>query len=560
MATIDNKVFEERMRKLKNSYEQIPTVSSTEKIMEVVKQNEKPTKKRMSFQLPYVASFIGVLLLGGILAMQLLSQTNNLTNSGKEPTEDTINQTVTEAEIEMAIKEIRGHYERKLGELKEELQFEDAQQYGFVQEAKKAVEKFEQRKNYASQTELTTYMERVNEIITLRVSMPDEEFELLENAAKSGETIKNNQLFGYIDKLNMLHERFHEQWIPLYERNQHTITDITAYVNELNNGNDLTGDPDYLELIKTLRENGYYFYHEGEGYVNFKPDYTNIYNQLVDSLGDDAKLYLKLESEKTRLMDGALTSSHKELGERLLEMESFVLNYPSFLKIDQIKEQYRMYIDVYLKGTNNTRIVTEDGEISNEVKANFEALLNENEYSETAKIVSRYVQKLEETQFILTDELRAEVIELPKVLKPQSEEYSTYTYLLPISDEMIVRYEEFKARGDLTLFYGLGGNTVEMSVARIYMYAVEKGDYDTAYQLSYNGADSELPNQEQFVKEMQQATVDYQALSNDVVKVSTNYEQNGEEINQLLIKENGETIVMHMKLENGYPKVVNHQH
>ncbi|WP_251525629.1 hypothetical protein [Metabacillus litoralis] len=548
------------MRKLKNSYEQIPTVSSTEKIMEVVKQNEKPTKKRMSFQLPYVASFIGVLLLGGILAMQLLSQTNNLTNSGKEPTEDTINQTVTEAEIEMAIKEIRGHYERKLGELKEELQFEDAQQYGFVQEAKKAVEKFEQRKNYASQTELTTYMERVNEIITLRVSMPDEEFELLENAAKSGETIKNNQLFGYIDKLNMLHERFHEQWIPLYERNQHTITDITAYVNELNNGNDLTGDPDYLELIKTLRENGYYFYHEGEGYVNFKPDYTNIYNQLVDSLGDDAKLYLKLESEKTRLMDGALTSSHKELGERLLEMESFVLNYPSFLKIDQIKEQYRMYIDVYLKGTNNTRIVTEDGEISNEVKANFEALLNENEYSETAKIVSRYVQKLEETQFILTDELRAEVIELPKVLKPQSEEYSTYTYLLPISDEMIVRYEEFKARGDLTLFYGLGGNTVEMSVARIYMYAVEKGDYDTAYQLSYNGADSELPNQEQFVKEMQQATVDYQALSNDVVKVSTNYEQNGEEINQLLIKENGETIVMHMKLENGYPKVVNHQH
>ncbi|MBZ5752530.1 hypothetical protein [Metabacillus rhizolycopersici] len=560
MATIDNKVFEERMRKLKNSYEQIPTVSSTEKIMEVVKQNEKPTKKRMSFQLPYVASFIGVLLLGGILAMQLLSQTNNLTNSGKAPTEDTINQTVTEAEIEMAIKEIRGHYERKLGELKEELQSEDAQQYGFVQEAKKAVEKFEQRKNYASQTELTTYMERVNEIITLRVSMPDEEFELLENAAKSGETIKNNQLFGYIDKLNMLHERFHEQWIPLYERNQHTITDITAYVNELNNGNELTGDPDYLELIKTLRKNGYYFYHEGEGYVNFKPDYTNIYNQLADSLGDDAKLYLKLESEKTRLMDGALTSSHKELGERLLEMESFVLNYPSFLKIDQIKEQYRMYIDVYLKGTNNTRIVTEDGEISNEVKANFEALLNENEYSETAKIVSRYVQKLEETQFILTDELRAEVIELPKVLKPQSEEYSTYTYLLPISDEMIVRYEEFKARGDLTLFYGLGGNTVEMSVARIYMYAVEKGDYDTAYQLSYNGTDSELPNQEQFVKEMQQATVDYQALSNDVVKVSTNYEQNGEEINQLLIKENGETIVMHMKLENGYPKVVNHQH
>ena len=131
-------------------------------------------------------------------------------------------------------------------------------------------------------------------------------------------------------------------------------------------------------------------------------------------------------------------------------------------------------------------------------------------------------------------------------------------YLLPISDEMIGRYGEFKTSGDLTLFTGLGSTTVEMSVARIYMYAVEKGDYNTAYQLSYNGADSGLPNQAQFVKEMQQATVDYQALSNDVVKVSTNYEQNGEEINHLLIKENGETIVMHMKLEKGYPKTVNY--
>lgn len=559
MATIDNKVFEERMRKLKNSYEQIPTVSSAEKIMEVIKQNEKPIKKRMSFQLPYVASFIGVLLLGGILAMQLLSQTNNLTNSGKVPTEDTINQTVTEAEIQMAIKEVRSYYERRLGGLKEELQFDDAQQYGFVQEAKKAVEKFEQRKNYATQTELTTYMERVNEIITLRVSMPHEEFELLENAAKSGETIKNNQLFGYIDKLNMLHERFHEQWIPLYERNQHTITDITTYVNELNNGNELTGDPDYLELIKTLRENGYDFYHEGEGYVNFKPAYTNIYNQLADSLSDDAKLYLKLESEKPRVMDGALTSSHKELGERLLEMESFVLKNPSFSKVEQIKEQYRLYMDVYLKGINNTKIVNEDGKILNDVKADFEVLLNENEYSETAKIVSRYVQKLEETQFILTDGLRAEVIELPKVLKPQLEEYSLDTYLLPISDEMIVRYKEFKERGDWTLFNDLGENTVEMAVARIYMYAVEKGDYETAYQLSFNGVGSDLPNQAQFVKEMQQATVDYQALSNDVIKVRTNYEQDGEEIEHILIKENGETVVFRMKLENGYPKVVNHQ-
>ena len=78
-------------------------------------------------------------------------------------------------------------------------------------------------------------------------------------------------------------------------------------------------------------------------------------------------------------------------------------------------------------------------------------------------------------------------------------------------------------------------------------------------RLSYNGADSDLPNQAQFVNEMQQATVDYQALSNDVVKIRTNYDENGEEINHILIKDNGETIVLHMKRENGYPKVVNQE-
>lgn len=524
----------------------MPPVSSVDKIMEGIKRGEKPIKKRMRFQLPYVASFIGVLLLGGILAVQLLSQPNDLANSGSNPTKDSVNQTVTETDIELARKEVRGLYEGRLGKLREVLQFEDAEQYRFVQEAKEAVEKFEKRKNYASQTELTTYMEKVNGIITLRVSMPNEEFERLQNIEKSDEKIKNNQLFAYIDKLNMLHERFHEQWLPLYEKNQHKITDITAYVNELNNGN-ITDDPDYAALIKMLRENGYSFYYEGEASINFQPDYSAIYDQLTDSLSDDAKLYLTLESEEKPLMDGTLTISHKELGERLLEIEGFVLNNPSFTMVEQMKEQYRRYMDAYLKGTNNTDIVSEDGKLLNDVKANFEALINENEYSETTKIVSRYVQKLAETQFTLTNELRAQTIELPADLKPQIEEYSLDIHLLPLTDKMIARYKEFKERGDWTLFNGLGENSFEMTVARIYMYAVEKGDYETANQLSYKGADL---NKEQ---------ADYQALSNDVIKVRTNYKQEGEEIEHILIKKNGDTAVFRMKLEDGYPKIASKQ-
>jgi hypothetical protein len=553
---MDDKLFEERMQKLKTSYKHIPKVTTTEKILNEVKNNEKPIKRRVFFQLPYVASFIGVLIIGGILGIQFFSQTNNLNSGEKSPTGETTKQPITNGEIEAAINETRGYYERELDELKDRLNFEDVEQYGFVQEAKGAVEKFERRKDYASQAELTTYMGRVKEIITLRISMPHEEFELLQKAVDKGETINNSQLFGYIDKLDMLHERFHEQWFELYTDHQHTMTDITTYVHELNEGN-IKGDPEYVKLINTLKSNGYSFYHEGEGYINFNPDYMFIHDQLADSLGDDAKLYMKIKSEQQALLDGALAISHKELGERLLEIENFVLNNPTYPKVEEFKEQYRLYIDFYLKGTDNTTIVTNDGKIKDEVKTNLETLISENEYSETAKVVNGFYEKLNDSQFVLSNELRTEKIELPKPLKPQVEEYSIEKHLLPITDKMIAKYEEFKENREMAVFNEpfSGLNSIELSVARMYMYAVEKGDYETAYHLLFNGADSKLPNQEDFIKEMQKSPINFQTLSNEVVKVSTNYENAGEMIEHIFIKENGETVKFQMKLENGFPKV-----
>jgi hypothetical protein len=107
-------------------------------------------------------------------------------------------------------------------------------------------------------------------------------------------------------------------------------------------------------------------------------------------------------------MDGTLTSSNKELGERLLEMESFVLNNPSFSKVEQIKEQYRIYIDVYLKGANNTRIVTEDGEILNDVKVNFETFFKRAKLNPNAHLITGVIcgYRIEEIETPLTKQAR----------------------------------------------------------------------------------------------------------------------------------------------------------
>ncbi|OAS87093.1 MULTISPECIES: hypothetical protein [Metabacillus] len=553
---MDDKLFEQRMQKLKKSYEHIPTISSSERILQQLKEQEKPVKKRMLLQFPYVASFIGVLLIGGFLAIQLLSQIN--LNSGEQtPTENRENQPITEADIETAINETRGYYERRVDELIDKLGFEDVEQYGFVQEAKIVVEKFEERKSYESQAELTNYMERVKEIITSRVSMPHEEYKLMKKAVDNGEAISDSQLYGYIDKLDMLHEQFYEQWIKMYQSNQYTMTDIESYLEELNTGNIKNGNQDYIELTKTLTAYGYYFFNDGEGTINFAPNYLKIHNQLEKSLKEDAKVYLKIKSEKKALSDGALAINHDELGERLLEIEDFVLNNPSSPKVDEFKVQYRLYIDFYLKGTNNTLLVSDNGKIKDEVKINFETLITENEYSETAKIVKGFYNKLKENQFTLTNELREQEIEVSKMLKPNPEEYAIEKNLLPITKEMAAKYEDFKNKGDMTIFNdGFAGlNSIDLTVARIYMYAIEKGDFETAYRLSYNGANSKLPEKEAFIKEMQKSPINYQALSNEVIKVRSIYEQNGEDIEHILIKENEDTVSFRMKQENGFPKV-----
>ncbi|KKI89954.1 hypothetical protein WQ54_22705 [Bacillus sp. SA1-12] len=551
---MDDKLFEERMRSLKQSYEKLPTVSSSDKIMDQIKRQEKPVKKRAVFQLPLVASFIGVLIIGGILGIQLMSQSTNFRTGEEGPK----NQPVTNKEIEEAINETRGLYERNLDQLNENLKFEEAEQYRFVQEAKAAVERFEQRKNYESQAELETYRDKVKEIITYRVSMPNEEFELFKKDAVNGEEITESQLYSYLDKLELLHELFFEEWYDLFIQNQHSITDIENYVKQLNDGNLIEGDQEFIELTKTLRAYGYIFFHEGEGGINFKPDYTDVYKSLEKALTEDAKVYLKIKSEKEAFMDGALAISHPELGKRLLEIEEFILKNPSSPIAEELKIQYQYYLASYLLGMNNTSIVIEGEKLKEEIKINFEKLISENKFSETAKVVEEFYQKLKAAQFILTDELRAEEITLPDILKPKVQEYSLEKHLLPTTKEMLARYKSLKDTGATSIYsepYSGADTSIEFAVARIYMYAISKGDFETAYQLSYHGKGSKLPELEVFIEQMKAAQADYQALSNEVKYVRTNYEETGEVIEHVLIKENGESVLFKMRLENSLPKV-----
>lgn len=547
---MDDKLFEERMRNLKNSYEQVPSVSSVDKLVNEVKKSEKPNKKRMKLQLPYVASFIGVLLIGGILGVQLLKQPEN--TNWNHPTEENMNQQpVTTSDIEAATYEIRGFYERKVDELNASLQTKNVEQYQFVQEAKSAVSAFEERKSYKSQTELKNYMNNVKKIIEYRVSMPFTEFTML----KDQSDISDEQILHYIEKLELLKERYTDRWEMNFKEQSIDVSNVKDYVQQLNSGSVKNGSEDYLNLVDEMKGNGYIFVDDGEGMISFTVDYGKISETFSEKLSEELKLFLDIQKNKRYKVDAELVISRDELETRLIQLESIIIKHPNFSNINDLKILFQDLMKNYLTGTENSQITTNEARVKEEIISGFEKFISENNNTTSSQIVDAFLSELKDSDFHLTEELENQVESLI-LLKLKIIPNGLSVNLLPLTDQMVATYEEYKRTNNDKVFDGpfAGTNTIDLVVARIYMYAVITGDYDMAYNLLYKGEGTNIPDKSQFISEI--SSTDFQTLSNEVTMVEFQYQENGEVINHIYIKGDGETVSLELRLENGYPKIV----
>ncbi|MCV9886918.1 hypothetical protein [Metabacillus halosaccharovorans] len=552
---MDDKLFEEQMKNLKNSYDQMSTISSVGKIVGEVKKAEKPYKRKVKLTLPYVASFIGVLFIAGLLATQLLTQPEK-TGTNSPPSKNTTeNQPVTANDIETAMNEIRGYYERKVDELEEKLGFQDVEQYAFVQEAKEAVQKFEERRSYKTQTELKNYSDNVKQIIDLRVSLPNEEFELIRTMTEDNQ-VSNEEIIKYIEKLEYLKERYTEKWQKVYEENQAEVTNISEYVEKLNSPDFSSDSKEYVDLVEEMKRMGYIFIDGGEGTIYFKIDYTNISEAFNGQMSKEVEGYLDIQQGAKIASDGALIITRKELEERIILLEGIILKNPNFKDLNEVKSLYQLWVQYYLTGLNNTPIENEQGYIEDETLNEFDRFISAYPNSEASKIVQSFLNKLRDQNNQLTDELKQEVETLiPSNLKVVPNGLSVN--LLPLTDQMMETYEAYKQSENNQLLDGpfAGNNTIDLVVARMYMYALVKEDYEMAYILTYKGPGSDVPTLEQFTSEIKGAELNIQKLSNEVKMVNWTYTQDGERVEHTYIKQNGETAKFKLQLEGGVPKV-----
>lgn len=538
---MDDQIFEQRLSNLKKSYKQLPLQTSSDKIMERIKKEEKKKRSFFSAQTLYAASFIGVLIIAGLLGTQLLMQ-NERGNGGTGDQPPAAVVPPSAEDIEARHKEVRQLYEDQLTAFDEAVSIADAEQYAFIQDAGKAVADFEKRETYKSKQELENYYNTVKQTVEQNVSVPSEQLAKLRAKAEEGKQIKDEEIISLLEKQRVMNEYYFEKWLSV-SLNLH-YTDVFAFADELNRTG--TDDPEAGPIVKEIKDSGYRFYHEGEGMINFQPDLALLETELKPS--PQMKKYFEVENQAQVTEDGAVSVSPQELADRTLALEDFINKNPNFKYGEKLKERYEFWLFLLLKGLTNSQAIDEENRLKEEWKSALEYVMEKDPNSQTAEVVARFYNELKEKNFTFDSREQYEQyqVDVPEGLAPAvSYKRGREFNILPLPDKIHKTYLIYKENGDIQALRDLQPS----DIIRLYMYAVVKGDADTAYDLLYKG--ERTPAKEEFEMEIKNKSADFQDISNRVYKVYEEYNEKGDTATFELIFKDGSSISNKVKIDLG---------
>ncbi|USK33234.1 hypothetical protein LIT25_22315 [Bacillus sp. F19] len=512
---MDDQIFEQKLSNLKQSYQQLPLQTSSDKIMERIKKEEKKKRSFFSAQTLYAASFIGVLIIAGLLGTQLLMQKERGNGgTGDQPPAAVVPPSAEE--IEARHKEVRQLYEDQLIAFDKAISIADAEQYAFIQDAKKAVADFEKRETYKSKQELENYCNTVKQTVEQNVSVPSEQLANLRAKAEEGKQIKDEEIISLLEKQRVMNEYYFEKWQSVSQNLQYT--DVFAFADELNRTG--TDDPEAGPIVKEIRDSGYRFYHEGEGMINFQPDLALLETELKPS--PQMKKYFEVENQAQVTEDGAVSVSPQELADRTLALEDFINKNPNFKYSEKLKERYEFWLFLLLKGLTNSQAIDEENRLKEEWKSALEYVMEKDPNSQTAAVVTEFYNYLEEKNFTFNtvEEFLEYEVTVPESLRPSVSFYGGREInLFPLSNRIYNAYLSYKNGNGEAL-----NELQPADIIRLYMYTIVKKDADTAYDLLYKGDGT--PSKEEFERDIQNKAAEYQALSNKLYKLGEKYNEN----------------------------------
>jgi hypothetical protein len=224
----------------------------------------------------------------------------------------------------------------------------------------------------------------------------------LDLIAKLGSSESDNQ--------NKLYESYRaEREKTLEALNSAEGSLLEKYVNFYNEKAGKILLPDSIEKKKEAFEKANVeFWEVGEGYTELRNEpyfYATIFKNY---LTNDYKDFLDIEAKENTVLysaDAGIAISFKEVSERMLSWEKFLIKFPNSKLFDAAKENYNFYVMDYLFGEDNTPAIEyADKTIYPENKTEFQRYIKENPNSTSTILVQFLLDNIEKVQ--TTDDLR----------------------------------------------------------------------------------------------------------------------------------------------------------
>lgn len=151
---------------------------------------------------------------------------------------------------------------------------------------------------------------------------------------------------------------------------------------------------------------------EGSFYPTIDYEKLKEYNPY---LSEEMKEYIEIKSVNSNMpaiLDGEITISFDELAERLIETEEYIQNYPKSIKFEEVLRMYGEYLRLYMEGSDNTPLYEyETKEIKEEVLNSYKSM-EKNTGLITSKIISKYIDIIEENENIIDENVLSRVPQL----------------------------------------------------------------------------------------------------------------------------------------------------
>ncbi|WP_175990524.1 hypothetical protein [Bacillus sp. Marseille-Q1617] len=398
---MDDKMFEKRLELLDRSYKKMPPQTDSASIISVIRKEQSLSVKKRSRPLihwPYAASFIGVLLIGTVLVLQLTLGSDSAhepQQSGPQSSQAGYSNETSE-ELDAQIEDAKALYELRKTQAMARLGLNNSMFSGtqFNRDAQGHLLYVETipKRNYPLDQKLE-WVNNGKEWIEESLRTPD----MMIGTLKGGMTMMEAEIWTaeFLEKqkgLLPLYEeklqKYKEWWKPHIENGEINVKELNAVQHY---------PPEFRSILGGMTNNAVKLIY------NKKQDVleTSIDLEYVNMISNNAlpEVYVSYiqTSQSPVLAAGEITTGWKEAGDRLMLLEDMLKKLPEDSRFrNEVELDYDLLYQHYVNGGVNQPIFTEMGQLKPEVQEAYQYLVENYSSYKTAESLQGVLDELRE--------------------------------------------------------------------------------------------------------------------------------------------------------------------